>query len=291
MYGHGYASYLGIGVQTDKSTPADPSLWVPLKSESIKTKVDRKPTGSLYGKRTIQAQLQGIREPQGGISLELLPNVVAQMLSWWNGIGDDVVPAELPYLTIWKMPDNDTSVRVEGFKLDKFTISASNNESDPVEASFEGMGMDFSSQPNPANPAPVFEQPSVNWQATLSINGTQSELLESFSVSGSNGLAYVPGLRGVPHHRDVVPNALRAITGTVTLGMENQDQFRRLINGTAFSLVFTVNAYTGNTPALRLTLPHCYYTEAGGSISGPARITEALPFVCAAPDGNDIVIG
>jgi len=315
-YGQGFGSFLGAAVQPDKDTYTAPTVWVPFKGETLKPKIPRKESASIYGTRTVKQQIEGIKEIDGGFSIELLINVVGQFLAWWNGLSDDdtvttvppnspdstlykhtlivganapdVVP--LPYLSLVKVPDIDESMKVTGYMLDKFNLNLGNDPSAPVEITFDGMGLTFASVTNPVDPAPVLETPCVAWQAQISIGGSANTLLEGLTITGDNKLAKKMGYSNTQSYSRVHPNAQRSISGSITLGYENQDQFDRLIAGTSFELIITVNGPYTNSPALRITLPTCYYTEATGSINGPARITEALPFVVADETGVDMQI-
>ena len=84
-YGQGWGSNIGAAVQSDPLTLVQPTMTIPIDSETLRGKRVYKPTGSLYGTRTIKRQLPAVREAQGGLSLEVLPNMVGQLIAWWNG--------------------------------------------------------------------------------------------------------------------------------------------------------------------------------------------------------------
>lgn len=200
----------------------------------------------------------------------------------------------LPSFSVTKCVDHasssSSSERYVGCRMNDFNLTIGDPNS-PVEVSFSLMGQTFEliSDPSPSYPN---VKPMMNWQSYITIDGTQNVLFEGGDISCTNNLEAVPWLAGNQYHRDFYPG-VREISGNLTFGYENHDQFNKVVNGTDFALLMSVEgnpvlstatitspiACTAMNYAMDVHLPKCNYQEGGASISGLGdRLVDSMPF-------------
>lgn len=317
--GHSWGASIGFGEQSAALTAVSPTIWIPRKAESLAGKIPRKEAGSTYGKRIIRRQLPGVKEVAGNFTMDCLPSVLGWLLKWWNGrVTSAQVAASTVYvhtftpadpvagtspitlLTLHKEQDNDAGEDFVGLGLDKLSFKGSNG-SDPVEVQADFIGLDFAKDAVADSPVLTVETPLMTWQGQVAIasNSSRDIKVESWQIDLANGLARIPGALGAQTGRNVYPDSARKITGSLTLGFENHDQFDRLLAGAAFAINIVVggngtvdfttpaNMVDDTNPlALVFQIPAAFYTDAGGRQNTDKRMTEALPFVVQGNSGG-----
>lgn len=201
----------------------------------------------------------------------------------------------LPSFSVTKLMDQagDTTETYTGARMGSFQF-AIGDPSAPAQATFELMARKFSVI---ANPSPTYTRvrPMMNWQGFATVDGTLASYFEGCDFTSNNGLETVPALAGEQYHRDFYPG-MRETTGTLNFGYENKDNWDRMRNATEFSLsvlcdgtpttagsLTTISSvvYQAYPYSIEINMPKCLFTDAGGNISGGARMTESAPFRCS----------
>lgn len=201
----------------------------------------------------------------------------------------------LKYFTMLKMMDLGSSAaqQYNDGKVGKMTISSPNNQSAPAGLAFD---VKFCRALGAAEGSPTYtqEQACMAWQTQLLIDGTQIDRLKQWQVEADNGLEFLMGSRGNKDYPRGISAAQRMKTGgSVTLQMENQTEWLKMIAGTPFAaIIFCDGGETTPTAAVtaesakswpgmcRIHLPACYYEEAGGNQNEDKLMDEPLKFVC-----------
>lgn len=202
--------------------------------------------------------------------------------------------------------DNDLSERFTLCRMNSMEISVADGNS-PVMAKFNLIAKDFASIANPS-PSVTNLSKMMGWGANVLIDGAQDCSVESFSVTLNNNAEAIPGLCGVPSHRDV-GYGRRQIDVSFARAFEDHDLWTKMRNATRLAfdawivgqpVVETVSdvpisASENATPIpymIRIEVPKLALGEAGSPISGPDRMVENITAKAEVDEttGDDMIL-
>ena len=191
--------------------------------------------------------------------------------------------SDIPSFTITKLLDTSHSQQIDGCKISQMSVNVAEDGNSPVEFTFDVLGRRALKV---ANLLPSFTPTCamLSWQSRVSIDGLISNVAKAMSLTVNQNLASQRALNGSPFVRDHSPGMLE-VSGQLTLGFENWEQWDRLKAGSKFDLVNRVEgAASTDKAAVRLDantlatpfpfgaefhMPSCLYDGgAGGQLSG-----------------------
>lgn len=204
-----------------------------------------------------------------------------------------IASLDLPAFTAIRQLDLTSAVQVAGCKVGKMDLSVAEDGNSAVQFTFDVMGRQSTKISN-LSPAFTPVCSMLSHQSRLSIDGTQATYAKAMALSVNNNLSSVYSMDGVPYPRDH-NEGQRQITGTLTLGAENFEQWDRLNDGLEFELLneiegtptteganIRIDANTLAKPfpyAAEFHMPKCLYDgEVGGSLSGAELMNESPGF-------------
>ncbi len=200
--------------------------------------------------------------------------------------------------------DNDKATCFLGGRMVGAEIVVGNGN-EPVKAKFPMMFRDWATEANPSFSAVSNIRKFMSWQATASINGAATQVIESYTIAGKMAAVMVPGLSGLPRERDV-GYGLKSWDVSFGRGFEDHTFVDMLNAGLSFSTCLTGagapvsgtlvfddgagNQGSGFRYATTFDLPALVLSEAGGNIGGMARTMEPLKAMaqCDATAGYDL---
>lgn len=196
----------------------------------------------------------------------------------------------LPPFTAHVIHDNNKAEQALGGRMTGFELAVSAG-AEPVKSKFSMMFRDWKTVTNPSYSAISNVRKMMSWQSQISVGGTYTETIESYTVNGKMASTLVGGLSGKPRYRDV-SYGLREYDVAFQRGFEDH-QFVDLLNagdpfavtclgaGQPFALNKSFVDNNGDTVypfayQVRFDLPALVLSEAGGNAGGPARIMEPI---------------
>lgn len=191
--------------------------------------------------------------------------------------------SDIPSFTITKLLDNSHSQQIDGCKISQMSLNVAEDGNSPVEFTFDVLGRRALKV---ANLVPTFTPTCamLSWQSRVSIDNIVSNVAKAMSLTVNQNLSSQRALNGSQFVRDHSPGMLE-VTGQLTFGFENWEQWDRLKAGEKFALLNRVegaastdraavrlDANTLATPfpfAAEFHMPSCLYDGgAGGQLSG-----------------------
>lgn len=197
----------------------------------------------------------------------------------------------LPPFSTTIVKDNDYSQRFSLCRMNGMEISLADGNS-PVTCKFSLLARDYEKIANPS-PSITNLRKFMSWTATIAIDGTADETVESLTLKINNNADRVPGLRGVAANRDV-GYGRKQVSLDVSRSFQTHTLWDKMKAATRFAIsawcvgqgvvetasTITISSGVYATPLpymMRIYAPSCLIGEAGANINGPGRMVEQLP--------------
>lgn len=297
----GLGGQFGYISETTTGTLVTVDTFLPVNSAPIKEEIENLDSEGIRAGRLITAAWkQGFRTVSGTVEMELWNTDIATLFRHMfgavstatNGAQWDYTytPADLTgeSMTIQTgIPDITGTVRpftFAGSKVASWTLTAEAESLVMLSLDIVAMtatnGVTLETASYDAALAPF-----VFTEGSLSIAGSTNNVVQSFELTGDNGITERPRL-GSEYSREYLQNGFREFTGTITADFEDLTQYNRFLDGDEASLIFNLD---NGTETLVITMNVRFDGETP-ELAGVELIEEPIAFkaVSATNDAGGI---
>ena len=207
-------SFVGVGKETVYGTPVVPGFWFPIQSPKWTPKLKWLPDNSMVGSPTETRDLvPGVRFDEFTCKHHLYLDSIGNELLGILG-ADDVVTGTGPYVHTFKLLNNPSGSQMPSYTIDYFDASQTRELSASRMATLElAWSADGDVEVTPTwicNPESNIDLPTQTlstatfvpgWNLSVTINGVQSNIMVSGSLTISRGTAsiWVSNGQQAPH--------------------------------------------------------------------------------------------
>lgn len=297
--GHGYNSWLGVGVQTVFGTAVAASKWLELNSDSLKYKKGKAQKPSLRGlsanrvvdmKKNVEGGI-GIQLPFSGAEV-LLKHAFGAVNT--SGAGPythtfSLAQALLVGLTLEVNRDSaaiggSSSFRYDGCHVSKWTLKQEVEDFLMLELDIVGREQTLIAVSTPT--FATFDGISWGDFTSCTINSVATEIM-GFEITGDNALASDRYKLGSLTRIGSGKSGPRQITGTITAEFDALTLHALYLSQATFPIVFL---YTSGAKTLTITLPACRFEGDDPTVenSGPLKLTLPFRAYLSAAEGDEI---
>ena len=286
----GAAGFLGLGKEATWGSSIAATDFVELLSEGMALSIDRfdiKNIGAIY---TEPDDMSGIRRIAGDVSMPLFPEVALPIVA--GILGNPTVTVVLSgflHTNTFKTPTADyasglptmpftfevfrdvtSSFNYTGVVMNTLQIEVAPNQEVRATVGCIGKATSIISKSSPTFASSPVE-PFAFDTCSLSIGGTGTALIESFTLNLDNQLDGIPALNATTAIAKIRRTGPQMVNISGTMDFADLTEYNNFLNQT--EQAFVMNFTRANSFAMKITLPRVIYTAFPVSMGGRERLT------------------
>lgn len=309
----GAKGYFGIARETQFGVFKQPSLFLPIISESLSESIETVFSEALQRTLVPIHLAQGSRDVSGDVNLDLYPNIIGWFLTLALGeptssevatgvyqhefrmsLEDWEGGAPLPSISAEIHKDLSEAFRFCGVLCTQLGIGIGVGQKiGLVSLSLVGHQLDLQA-PSVASPTVTEEKPFLWDQFSFSLDGSPLETLSDFSFLISNSLEAIH-VFGYQEAKRFFRSDISEIRISATVIVEDLSLFKSLRDGDSFDLIFRATGeeiQPGFNRYLEVRVPIFRLTSHPINISGPGYLTSSIEGVglWSRDEGSAVII-
>ena len=284
----GFAGQFGIKTEVTPGTAVTVDQFIPVNKAPFKQDIPRFNSAAIQAGRFTTAQWgTGIATVTGSVDLDLTNKKLATLLK--HCFGSVVTTGSGPYTHTFTpgsllgvsftaqvgLPDLSGTVNAKtlaGCKINSWEIAGQADSF--VNMTLDILGMSETTATALASASYASGRQPFRFQdATLTVAGSGSSAVKSYSIKGDNALEARKRASG---NKEPLPNGTRTYSGQLVTDFESLTAYNRFVDGTETALVI---AFSNGTDTLTFTCNVRYDGETP-TLEGPGMLEQSLPFVC-----------
>lgn len=267
-------------------------------TESLKATRQSFDSQTISGDRERLKPIRGNINVAGQIAVEFSPENPLLLLYYaigsWTTTGS-AAPYTHTFITGLKLPSFQAEVNFgdsaptgqkrhifSGLKVNTFSLQIPNNGNVTATVDCIGRISDMSDTVIDATPSTTAFNRFSSFEATISLDGTASSSVESFSLTVANELdesVYPISSDGL---RAELPNGFQTVSGQFTAFFQDASLLTKAKSGASFSVTLTLSRGTGlgsaGNESVTFTIPTTMLEQTSPEVSGPAGVKLQMSF-------------